>query len=198
MRDGNHRRQHAAFVTNVGNQGWEWAGPNLATLARGFVDAGLSGPELLNAVRSHSSREMTLVALTEQLPHLENRITPDFDRLDTIGVPKPRIFFRLDDYTATALAAARKIHEQLFLAVGATDIGHIPYAEGAGHIMGTTRMGADIKTSVANAKGQSHDHHNLWFAGSSLFPTSGTANPTLTIAALSLRTAEAIKVALLQ
>jgi choline dehydrogenase-like flavoprotein len=118
MRDGNHRRQHAAFVTNVGNQGWEWAGPNLATLARGFVDAGLSGPELLNAVRSHSSREMTLVALTEQLPHLENRITPDFNRLDTIGVPKPRIFFRLDDYTATALAAARKIHEQLFLAVG--------------------------------------------------------------------------------
>jgi choline dehydrogenase-like flavoprotein len=64
--------------------------------------------------------------------------------------------------------------------------------------MGTTRMGVDIKTSVANAKGQSHDHHNLWFAGSSLFPTSGTANPTLTIAALALRTAEAIKVALLQ
>jgi glucose dehydrogenase len=108
MCDGNHRRQHGAFVTNVGNQGWEWAGPNLATLAKGFVDAGLYGPELLNAVRSHSSREMTLVALTEQLPHLENRITPDFDRLDAIGVPKPRIFFRLDDYNATALANTRE------------------------------------------------------------------------------------------
>jgi choline dehydrogenase-like flavoprotein len=198
MRDGNHRREHGAFLMNVGNQGWEWAGPNLATLAKGFVDAGLSGPELINAVRLHSSREMTLVALTEQLPDPENRIAPDFDRLDVIGVPKPRVFFRLDNYTATALAAARKIHEQLFLGIGATEIGHIPYAEGAGHIMGTTRMGVDIKTSVANAKGQSHDHHNLWFAGSSLFPTSGTANPTLTIAALALRTAEAIRVALLQ
>jgi choline dehydrogenase-like flavoprotein len=154
MREGDHRREHGAFIMNVGNQGWEWAGPNLATLTRGFVEAGLSGPELLNAVRSHSSREMTLVALTEQLPDPKNRITPDFDRLDAIGVPKPRVFFRLDDYTAAALASARKIHEQLFLAIGATDIGHVPYAEGAGHIMGTTRMGVDGKTSVANARGQ--------------------------------------------
>jgi choline dehydrogenase-like flavoprotein len=64
--------------------------------------------------------------------------------------------------------------------------------------MGTTRMGADSKTSVTNANGQSHDHPNLWFAGSSLFPTSGTANPPLTIAALALRTAEAIKAAVRQ
>jgi choline dehydrogenase-like flavoprotein len=138
---------------------------------------------------------MTLVALTEQLPDPDNRITPDFDRPDAIGVPRPRIFFRLDHYTASALAAARKIHEQLFLALGASEIGHLPYAEGAGHIIGTTRMGADSRTSVANANGRSHDHPNLWLAGSSLFPTSATANPTLTIAALALRTAEAIKVA---
>ena len=195
MRDGDHRRRHGAFLMNVGNQGWEWAGPNLAELTRGFVQAGLSGRALLEAVRSHSSREMTLVALTEQLPDRDNRITPDRDRTDAIGVPKPRVFFRLDDYTATALAAARKLHEQLFLALGATEIGHLPYAEGAGHIMGTTRMGADARTSVADATGRSHDHPNLWFAGSSLFPTSGTANPTLTIAALALRTAAAIEVA---
>jgi choline dehydrogenase-like flavoprotein len=139
---------------------------------------------------------MTLVALTEQLPDPENRISPDFERLDAIGVPKPRIFFRLDNYTSSALAEAQTLHERLFRALGATEIGHLPYAEGAGHVMGTTRMGADSKTSVANARGQSHDHANLWLAGSSLFPTSGTANPTLTIAALALRTADAIKVAL--
>jgi hypothetical protein len=132
LRDGDHRRHHGAFLMNIGNQGWEWAGPNLAALAKGFVDAGLSGSELLNAVRSHASREMTLVALTEQLPDPDNRITPDFDRLDAIGVPKPRVFFRLDPYTATALAAARKTHEQLFRAIGATEIGHLPHAEGAG------------------------------------------------------------------
>ena len=198
MRDGHHRRRHGALLMNVGNQGWEWAGPDLASLAKGFVDAGLSGSELVDAVRSHASREMTLVALTEQLPDPANRITPDFDRPDAIGVPKPRVFFRLDHYTATALAEARKIHEQLFHALGASEIGHLSHAEGAGHIIGTTRMGADGRTSVAKANGRSHDHPNLWFAGSSLFPTSATANPTLTIAALALRTAEAIKVAVRQ
>jgi choline dehydrogenase-like flavoprotein len=193
MRDGDHRRKHGAFLMNVGNQGWEWAGPNLAGLARRYVEAGLSGSALLDAVRSHSSREMTLVALTEQLPDPDNRVTPDFQRLDAIGVPKPRVFFRLDDYTRAALAAARGIHERLFQRLGAIEIGHTPYAEGAGHIMGTTRMGTDRKTSVADSNGRSHDHPNLWFAGSSLFPTCGTANPTLTIAALALRTADAIK-----
>ena len=107
MRDGDHRRQHGALLINVGNQGWEWAGPNLADLAKRYVEAGLSGSELLNAVRSHASRETTLVALTEQLPDPDNRVTPDFERLDAIGVPKPRIFFRLDPYTTAALAAAR-------------------------------------------------------------------------------------------
>ena len=42
---------------------------------------GSPGQQLFNAVRSHASREMTLVALTEQLPDPNNRITPDFDRL---------------------------------------------------------------------------------------------------------------------
>ncbi len=195
MRDGDHRRRHGAFLMNVGNQGWEWAGPDLAGLAGRYVEAGLSGQRLLDAIRSHSSREMTLVALTEQLPDPDNRVTPDFERLDAIGVPKPRVFFRLDSYTVAALAAARGLHERLFQSLGATEIGHTPDAEGAGHIMGTTRMGNDRRTSVADSDGRSHDHPNLWFAGSSLFPTCGTANPTLTIAALALRTAEAIKAA---
>src|SRR6185369_12983530 len=121
------------------------------------------------------------------------RVVPDFDRLDAIGVPKPKITYKLDDYTHGALAAARATHERLFQAAKVTDVSHIPDAKGGGHIMGTTRMGADGKTSVANGDGRSHDHPNLWFAGSSLYPTVGTANPTLTLAALALRTAQAIK-----
>jgi choline dehydrogenase-like flavoprotein len=58
--------------------------------------------------------------------------------------------------------------------------------------MGTTHMGNDPAHSVADGYGRTHDHENLYIAGSSLFPTSGTANPTLTIAALALRTAAAL------
>src|SRR5262249_2005758 len=60
---------------------------------------------------------------------------------------------------------------------------------GAGHIMGTCRMGAKKDNSVVNSDQQSWDHDNLYLVGSSTFPTGATANPTLTIAALSLRTA---------
>ncbi len=63
---------------------------------------------------------------------------------------------------------------------------------GAGHIMGTYRMGTDRDQSVVDSFQRSHDHDNLYLVGSGTFPTGGTANPTLTIAALALRTAERI------
>ena len=58
--------------------------------------------------------------------------------------------------------------------------------------MGTTRMADDPRHGVTDAAGRVHGLANLHIAGSSLFPTSGWANPTLTIAALALRTADAI------
>ncbi len=64
---------------------------------------------------------------------------------------------------------------------------------GSGHIMGTTVMGNDPKTSVVDRDCRTHDHPNLFILGGSVFPTSSTANPTSTIAALALRAAETIK-----
>ena len=62
----------------------------------------------------------------------------------------------------------------------------------AAHIMGTCIMGDDPKDSVVNRWGRSHDVPNLWIVGSSVFPTSATSNPTVTLGALALRTAAAI------
>jgi len=59
--------------------------------------------------------------------------------------------------------------------------------------MGTTRMGTDPKTSVVDANCQVHGISNLFCAGSSCFPTSGAANPTLSLLALSLRLSNYIK-----
>ena len=55
--------------------------------------------------------------------------------------------------------------------------------------MGTYRMGHTEKDSVVDSFQKSHDHDNLYLVGSGTFPTGATANPTLTIAALALRTA---------
>jgi choline dehydrogenase-like flavoprotein len=63
---------------------------------------------------------------------------------------------------------------------------------GSGHIVGTYRMGSDSRTSVVNADQRAWDHPNLFLVGSGTFPTVATANPTLTLAALALRTAEVL------
>jgi choline dehydrogenase-like flavoprotein len=64
---------------------------------------------------------------------------------------------------------------------------------GAGHIMGTHRMGAVQKTSVVDGNLKTHDHPNLYLLGSGNWPSYATGNPTLTIAALTLRAADWIK-----
>ena len=64
------------------------------------------------------------------------------------------------------------------------------------HHMGTTRMHRDPSLGVVNQNCRVHGVANLYVAGSSVFPTAGAANPTLTITALALRLANHLKAAL--
>src|SRR5690606_19858576 len=120
-------------------------------------------------------------------------VEPAFDLPDAIGIPRPRIYYSLDEYALQGMAVARQVSEQVFRAMGALTIEHGAEYEGAGHVMGTYRMGNDPRTSVVDAEQRSHDHPNLFLLGSGVFPTVGTANPTLTIAALALWAAQTIR-----
>ena len=64
---------------------------------------------------------------------------------------------------------------------------------GSYHHIGTTRMNTNPKEGVVNEHSQVHGVGNLYIAGSSVFPTSGLSNPTLTIVALATRLADHIK-----
>ena len=139
---------------------------------------------------------MELASLTEQLPDAGNRIVLDARDKDLYGVPLPRLHYAVGDYARNGLTAARGIHDRIFAKLGATAIHHQTEFQGAGHIIGTCRMGVDPGTSVVDTQLRCHDHDNLHILGSAVFPTSGTANPTLTIAALALRLAGTIKSAL--
>jgi choline dehydrogenase-like flavoprotein len=68
-----------------------------------------------------------------------------------------------------------------------------PIDQDASHHMGTTRMGTDSATSVTDPNGRVHSVENVYMAGASLFPTSGCANPTFTIVALSIRLARHLR-----
>ena len=63
---------------------------------------------------------------------------------------------------------------------------------GGGHTMGTTRMGTGPSNSVVDRNCRVHGYRNFFIAGSSVFPTGGYANPTLTIVALAHRLAHEI------
>ena len=65
-----------------------------------------------------------------------------------------------------------------------------PIKDDSSHHSGTTRMGHVPKSSVVDENCKIHSVHNLYVAGSSLFPTSGHANPTFTLVALAIRLAE--------
>jgi choline dehydrogenase-like flavoprotein len=61
------------------------------------------------------------------------------------------------------------------------------------HLQGSLRMGSDPKESVVDAGQVHHDVRNLIVVGSSVFPTSGSAPPSLTVAAMSLRAARLLE-----
>jgi choline dehydrogenase-like flavoprotein len=197
FRHGEFRKDRPAMRIEIGNDGWSWPKGAPVSTAAEFARQGLRGRALDTALRDHASRHVRLASQVEQLPDPENRVTLDPRETDMYGVPLPRLAYRLDDYVRAGLAAARAAHAEIFDRLGATEIEHRDAPEGAGHIMGTARMGEDPKSSVVDRNLRSHDHPNLFILGSAMFPTGATANPTLTIAALSLRSCESVKAALM-
>jgi choline dehydrogenase-like flavoprotein len=192
FRDGDFRRTRAAFRMAIGEDGWSFPGTSPTTLATELIGQGVRGKALITELNAQVSRHFRFANLIEQMPNPENRIVPAFDQVDGIGIPRPRIYFRVSEYEREGMAEARRASEQIFQAMGATHIEHGEDYEGAGHVMGTYRMGVNPKRSVVDGESRSHDHPNLFLLGSGVFPTVGTANPTLTIAALSLRAAATI------
>ena len=192
-RAGDWRSDHAAFRIQLDNRGWAWPAAAPDSTARALIEQGLRGAELDRALAERTSREINFVPMVEQLPLLDNRIVPDFDRRDAIGVPRPRITYRIDEYSRKALEHGRRIAREMFKAIRATEIHEAPDIVSAGHVMGTYRMGTDAKQSVVNPDHRSHDHPNLFLLGSGVFPTGAASNPTLTIAALTLRAVSAIQ-----
>jgi glucose dehydrogenase len=191
-RDGPERAQRSAFRPEIANDGWRFPVGDPITEAPSFIERGLGGTELQEEFTHHMERELRFASLTEDLPDPENRVTLASET-DALGLPRPRIAYRVSQYVKDGMLAARDVHEQLFAGLDATERNHRVDFEGAGHLMGTYRMGNDPATSVVNADQRSHDHANLFLLGSGVFPTVGTANPTLTIAALALRATPEIR-----
>ena len=198
------RQHHVGFNTTESHQFYDRPGPERGAIKLEFlnyagpspVEAALAadefGDDLLDSLRERYGTHVAVGALVEQLPRAANRVRLDPSRTDDRGNPVPDVVWRLDEHTRRTIEGANEIQREILAELGATvewTVG--PENTGpAFHHMGTTRMGDDPAASVVDANLRTHDLSNLWIASSSVFPTGGAMNPTLTIAALALRLAE--------
>ncbi|MEU1284119.1 GMC family oxidoreductase [Kitasatospora sp. NPDC005856] len=207
FRDGPFRKDTGGFRMTIGNDGWgRTQSPEAALDALMWDKAArkilLTGAKLQEAVNHRVTRMLRFSYSTEQLPNPDNRVTLS-DKLDVLGLPRPKIAYRVDAYSKAALtyghSVAHRIWQYLEGTVGAAEIAPAAPAgtyKGSGHLMGTMRMGTAAADSVVDPSGQSHDHPGVWVVGSAVFPTGGTSNPTLQLAAVTLRTADTLAAAL--
>jgi choline dehydrogenase-like flavoprotein len=146
-------------------------------------------------------RALTVENYTEQEPRAVNRVTLS-DRRDPFGHPLAKVTYSLSELDRRTL---RSLHETLASELARRGMGllHSPILAGdpdpwpvsgdAAHHMGGTRMGSSPAASVVDSDCRVHGVENLYVAGSSVFPTGGSANPTLTIMALAGRLAARVR-----
>lgn len=133
----------------------------------------------------------------EQTPAEDNRLTLSNGELDALGMPRLALHWTVsrDDNLALGRAllsagtfVARELGGRVF----------VPTADGAfdwltypgGHHLGTTRMAHQASEGVVDGNCRTFDVANLYVAGSSVFRTGGSSNPTLTVIALAKRLAD--------
>lgn len=137
----------------------------------------------------------------EQAPNPDSRITLDEER-DALGMRRSVLDWRFTELDKRSMLAVQRLVAESF---GARALGRVrcwadgfdpldtdEALHGGHHHMGTARMHVDPKRGVVDPECRVHGVPNLWIAGSATFPTSGYANPTLTIVAMAVRVANAV------
>jgi choline dehydrogenase-like flavoprotein len=143
-------------------------------------------------------RSFAIGVRAEQVPNPNSRVLLDRER-DVFDMNKVRLNWQLTEQDLDSLRQGQRMLESElnFLRSGADDVQRsnepAPEIVGASHHMGTTRMHRDPKLGVVDESCRVHGTRNLYVTGSSVFPTSGWAPPSLTIIALALRLADCLK-----
>jgi choline dehydrogenase-like flavoprotein len=134
-------------------------------------------------------------SMVEQAPSPENRVRLGAKR-DQNGMPKVEIHWR---FTEADRDGVRRMRAAMKREIEGSGLGTIEWSPdlfttpSSVHPIGGARMGLDPRTSVVGPDLAVHGVDNLYLASSAVFPTSGYANPTLTVVALACRLADRIK-----
>jgi choline dehydrogenase-like flavoprotein len=182
----------AALLARIGRVGRGL--PDIADSAWRILVKGLSP--------APKPRRILLELFSEQAPDPDSRVTLGA-ATDALGLRQIRVDWRLDELTGRTLRCFTRLVEEEFARLGLAQLQRASWLDeliprrpdvlDSYHPAGTTRMGLDPRHAVVDTDCQVFGVHGLYVAGSSVFPTSGAANPTLTVAAIALRVADHIK-----
>ncbi len=146
----------------------------------------------------HRTRRLHVRAFCEPLPRPSSRVRLTRER-DRLGRRRVRLGWDPSELERRSMKRAHQLLDEALRQVGigrvecTLDTAEEPPMETGFHHMGATRISRDRRRGVVDEDCRVHGVDNLFVAGSSVFPTAGFANPTLTIVALALRLADHIK-----
>ena len=174
-----------------------------AVSGAGSVAANLGRRLVLGRPAILADPMITILIDLEQEPNPDSRVTLSAQK-DRLGMMRAKVDWRISEIERrTARFFNGYIAEELKrLGFGQSDASpwltsQSPIRDdelyGTYHHIGTTRMSRDPRDGVVNEDCRSHGIQNLYFAGCSVFPTGGHANPTFTIAALAIRLADHLR-----
>jgi choline dehydrogenase-like flavoprotein len=151
-------------------------------------------------VDASRARAFSLGCGMELLPDPERRLTLSGER-DALGMPRPNLAMTIadEDFARFRRTLAELGRQLLAAKTGMLRLSYSTRAEWlkamdwGNHHLGTTRMHDDPKRGVVDADSKVHGVGNLYVAGSSVFPTYGSSNPTMNLVALTLRLGDHLK-----
>jgi choline dehydrogenase-like flavoprotein len=162
-------------------------------------------PATIAALQAQAAAPRTfhLITRQQQAPNPNSRVTLSTEK-DPLGMPRVRFDWQL---TRLDKHSIRTFYKVLGQEIGRSGVGRVQirdwllnddhtwpsFLSGGWHHMGTTRMHADPKQGVVDANCRMHGIGNLYVAGAAVYPTAGSANPTLTLVALSLRLSDHLR-----
>jgi choline dehydrogenase-like flavoprotein len=169
---------------------------NVVTGARGLAGYA-AGSVAARRGAGHARPEVLVIRVQgEQAPNPDSRITLG-ERTDEFGLPVARVGWRVGEDDVASIRTSQELLDAALRGAGLGRVGgmlgseHPPVLfEGNYHHLGATRMHPDPGRGVVDADAKIHGVRNVYVAGSSVFPTYGCSNPTLTIVALALRLAD--------
>ncbi len=150
------------------------------------------GKNLKDAILKPGGWTFGMGGFGEVLPYEDNRMTMDYDKLDSWGLPTVTFDAEFKENEWNMRKDMKESAVEMLEKAGLRDVKPYdnPGALGLGiHEMGTARMGRDRKTSVLNGNNQVHDVPNVYVTDGSFMTSASCVNPSLTYMAFTARAA---------